>query len=167
MSFSSTIRLARPDDSEQILAIYNEAVRTTTATLDTDERDIATQQLWMQRHSGDPYPCFVAENQDGVVGWASLSPYNTKPGYRATAENSLYVAQSARGQGIGEALLRTLLADAPTRGIHTIIALITGDNTASLRLHEKLGFRTVGTLERVGRKFDQDIDVTLMQWSMP
>lgn len=165
---SYVIRPVRPEDTESIRAIYNEAVHTTTATLDTTERDAAAQQCWMAQHSGEPYPCVVAEDRDGmVVGWASLSPYNPKPGYRSTAENSVYVDIRSQGHGIGEALLQALLDDAPTRGIRTIIALISGDNATSLRLHEKLGFRTIGTLERVGRKFDTDIDVTLMQWSTP
>ena len=161
---SYVIRLARPEDAESIRAIYNEAVHTTTATLDTTERDAASQQNWMNQHNGEPYPCFVAEDRDGMVaGWASLSPYNPKPGYRGTAENSVYVDTRSQGHGIGEALLQTLLDDAPTRGIRTIIALISRDNATSLRLHEKLGFRTVGTLERVGRKFDTDVDVIILQ----
>ena len=162
MSF--VIRLARPEDAESIRAIYNEAVHTTTATFDTEERDLATQQSWLARHSGDPYSCFVAEDRDGMLaGWASLSSYNPKPGYRGTAENSVYVDPRSQRHGIGEALLQALLDDAPTHGIRTLIALVSADNIASLRLHEKLGFRTVGTLERVGRKFDRDIDVAILQ----
>ena len=162
MSF--IIRPVRPEDTEALRAIYNEAVRNTTATLETEERDFITQHNWLNKHNGEPYPCFVAEDRDGIViGWASLSPYNPKPGYRGTAENSVYVDTRAQGRGVGEALLQTLIDDAPTRSIQTIIALITSENLASLKLHEKLGFRTVGVLERVGRKFDRDLDVTLLQ----
>ncbi|MCX6366710.1 MAG: GNAT family N-acetyltransferase [Armatimonadetes bacterium] len=162
MSF--VIRLVRPEDAESIRAIYNEAVRTTTATLDTQERDLPTQLAWIEKHQGDPYPGFVAEDREGIIlGCASLSPYNPKPGYRGTAENSVYVDPHAQGHGIGEALLQALLDDAPHREIRTIVALISADNLASLQLHRKLGFRTLGTLERVGRKFGRDVDVTILQ----
>ncbi|WP_395139643.1 GNAT family N-acetyltransferase, partial [Armatimonas sp.] len=104
MSF--VIRFAKIEDLESIRAIYNDAVKTSTATLETDERDLTAQRHWLDQHSGDPYPCFVAEDRDGIIaGWASLSPYNAKPGYRGTAENSVYVDTRAQGQGIGEALL--------------------------------------------------------------
>lgn len=163
MSF--VIRKARAEDAEYIRTIYNQAVRTSTATLETQERDTETQRQWLQQHDGDPYPCFVAEDRDGIiVGWGTLSPYNPKPGYRATAENSVYVDPRAQGQGIGEALLQALLDEAPTQRIFSIIALITAENTASIKLHEKLGFRFVGTLEQVGRKFDRELDVNLYQW---
>lgn len=162
MSF--IIRLATTDDAEAIRRIYNDAVKTSTATLETNERDLAAQRCWLQHHNGEPYPCFVAEDRDGiVVGWASLSPYNPKPGYRGTAENSVYVDVRAQGGGVGEALLQTLLDDAPSRGIATIVALITSDNLASIRLHEKLAFRFVGTLERVGEKFGRLVDVSIYQ----
>jgi L-amino acid N-acyltransferase len=161
---SFIIRLVRAEDTEALRTIYNEAVRNTTATLETQERDFTTQHHWLNQHNGEPYPCFVAEDRDGmVIGWASLSAYNPKPGYRGTAENSVYVDTRSQGRGVGEALLQTLIDDAPSRSIQTIIALITSENLPSIRLHEKLGFRTVGTLERVGRKFDRDLDVTLLQ----
>lgn len=159
-----TIRPARLTDAEAMRTIYNHAARTSTATMDTEGRDLDAQTLWMNAHNGDPYPALVAVDDDGtVLGWASLSPYNPKPGYRTTAENSVYVAESARGNGVGEALLLGLLQAAQAGGFVCIIALITADNTASLRLHEKHGFITVGTLRKVGRKFDQWVDVTTLQ----
>lgn len=162
MSF--VIRFAKIEDLESIRAIYNDAVKTSTATLETDERDLTAQRHWLDQHSGDPYPCFVAEDRDGIIaGWASLSPYNAKPGYRGTAENSVYVDTRAQGQGIGEALLQALLDDAPQRHIRTIVALISTDNLPSISLHEKLGFRLIGTLERVGEKFGRDVDVSIFQ----
>lgn len=165
---SFVIRLAQREDAPYLCEIYNHAVRTTTATLETQERDLATQIMWLAQHDGQPYPCFVAEDREGLIlGWASLSPYNPKPGYRRTAEDSVYVDVAAQGSGIGQALLQALLDAAPERGIQTIIALITSDNTVSLRLHEKLGFTRVGTLERVGHKFGRDVDVTLLQWHTP
>jgi len=161
-----TIRPATADDSEAIRAIYNAAVETTTASLDTEPRSPQAQSEWMGRHDFNPWPAYVAVVDDRVVGWASLSPYNPKPGYRTTAENSLYVDPAFHGRGIGAALLRHLIETAPTHGIREVIALITSENTISLALHQRHDFRLVGTLHRVGRKFDRWIDVTLMQRSV-
>lgn len=161
------IRKAVPGDAEAIRAIYNHAVATSTASLDTEGRSSEVQETWMKRHDFAPWPAYVAVEDATVVGWASLSPYNPKPGYRTTAENSLYVGEAHRGKGIGHALLSHLIETAPEHGVREIVALITSENHVSVRLHQKLGFRTVGTLERVGRKFDRWVDVTLMQRSIP
>jgi L-amino acid N-acyltransferase YncA len=160
-----TVRPAQPGDAEAIREIYNQAVATTTATLDTSPRTPEGQQAWMDAHNGLPYPALVAETiADGtVVGYASLSPYNPKPGYRGTAEHSLYVHADWQGKGIGAVLLSALITDAAQRGFITMVALITADNVASLRLHARYGFVDVGTLRRVGRKFDREVDVTFMQ----
>lgn len=167
MNPPARIRPATAADAEAIRAIYNHAVAHTTASLDTEPRSADTQALWMERHAFDPYPAFVADVAGTVAGWASLSPYNPKPGYRATAENSLYVHPDWKGRGIGGALLDHLLDDAPARGVRTIVALITADNAVSLALHRRRGFDDAGLLRRVGRKFDRWVDVALLQWHAP
>ncbi len=161
-----TIRPATFDDAEAIRAIYNAAVETTTASLDTEPRSVEVQQEWMRRHDFNPWPAYVAVVDGHVVGWASLSPYNPKPGYRTTAENSLYVSPEFRGQGLGAALLQHLVDTAPAHGVREIVALITSENTVSLAMHTRCAFRDVGTLQRVGRKFGRWVDVTLMQRSV-
>lgn len=158
-----TIRPARLADAEAIRAIYNDAVATTTATMDTEPRTAEAQAQWMARHNGDPYPALVAETGGVVRGWASLSPYHPRAGYATTAEISIYVAADARGQGVGAALLEGLLAEAHKRPFVTLVALVTADNAASLRLHARFDFVTAGTLTRIGRKFDRWIDVTFLQ----
>lgn len=160
----TTVRIARAEDAEAIRSVYNEAVATTVATLDTEPRTREQQERWMTTHDGNPYPALVAEDADQtVIGWASLSPYNPKPGYRSTAEVSLYVRGDRRGQGVGALLLHALINEAGRRGFHTLVSLITSDNAASVRLHARQGFVDVGTLRRVGRKFDTWVDVTFMQ----
>lgn len=159
-----SVRLTRPGDAGGIRAIYNHAVAHTTATMDTEPRTPKEQAAWMEAHNGSPYPALVAETTDGlVVGYASLSPYNRKPGYRTTTENSVYVHCDYQGQGVGRLLLEGLIAEGTRRGFYSLVALITADNAASLRLHENCGFETIGTLRRVGRKFDAWVDVTFMQ----
>ena len=163
---SLLLRPAVPDDAEAIRAIYNASVAAETASLDTEPRSPEDHALWMARHAFDPWPAYVAERDGEVVGWASLSPYNPKPGYRTTAENSLYVRADQRGNGVGAALLAHLIEQAPAHGVREVVALITSTNMVSIRLHEAHGFRHAGRLERVGRKFDQWVDVVLMQRSL-
>lgn len=159
-----TIRLARDEDVEAIRAIYNEAVANLTATMDVEPRGPQEQAVWMSLHDGNPYPAFVAEDiKSNIAGYASLSPYNRKPGYRTTAEVSVYIHCDYRGRGVGRLLLERLIDEAGPHGFYALVALITADNAASLRLHERCGFENIGTLRRVGRKFDRWVDVTFMQ----
>jgi phosphinothricin acetyltransferase len=158
------VRFARAADAEAIRFIYNDAVATTTATMDTEARSPERQAAWMAAHDGDPYPCLVAEAEDGaILGWAALSPYHPKPGYATTAEVSVYVHGDRRGQGVGKALLEALVREGARQDFVSLVALITADNEASLRLHARQGFETVGTLRRVARKFDRWVDVTFLQ----
>lgn len=162
----SSVRLARHGDAEAIRAIYNHAVANTTATMDTDPRSPAQQADWMAAHApGGRWAALVAEeNADGrVVGYASLSPYNPKPGYATTAEVSVYVECAARGQGVGKHLVAGLLEAARENGFVSLVALISANNDASLKLHAGQGFFVAGTLRRVARKFDTWVDVILMQ----
>ena len=160
------IRLVRPDDAESLRVIYNWAVFHSTATMETRERTPDEQQAWLDAHDGLPYPALVAETVEGgrVVGYASLSPYIARPGYARTTENSVYLHPDWHGVGIGGALLSALLNEAQRRGFVTVVALVSADNEPSLRLHRRVGFVERGTLQRVGWKFDQWIDVVFLQW---
>jgi L-amino acid N-acyltransferase len=162
---SVLIRPAQKTDSEAIRAIYNHSVRTSTATMDMEPRSPEEQEAWLAEHDGTIYPSLVAqENSEGrIVGFAALSPYNRKPGYRTTAEVTVYVHSDWLRLGVGRMLLNELMDDAQKRGFVTLVALITSENHASRRLHSRFQFTEVGTLHKVGRKFDRWIDVTLMQ----
>jgi len=156
------VRGARPADAEAIRRIYNEAVRTTTATFDTEPRSPRSQRRWMAAHR-PPYLVVVAEREAEVVGWASVSAWSDRPAYAATAEVSEYVASRHRGQGIGTALLSTLVTEADRRGFHTLLARVADGNAASLRLHRAAGFARAGVMREVGWKFGRRIDVHLLQ----
>ncbi|MBI5802422.1 MAG: N-acetyltransferase [Verrucomicrobia bacterium] len=158
------IRPAIRTDCPGILAIYNDAVLTTTATYDYEPRTLAQRQAWFDEHARDGYAIFVAECDEGrIVGWSALNPYHARPGYRFTSENSIYIAAEARGKGIGKLLLAPLVEAARTRGLHAIIAAIDAANEASLRLHAGLGFVQVGHFKQVGYKFDRWLDVVYME----
>ena len=106
----------------------------------------------------------VAESVEGVVlGYASYGPWRDFDGYRHTAEHSVYVRETARGQGIGRNLMEALIAEARSRGIHVLVAGIEAENTASILLHHKMGFLDVGTLHEVGTKFGRWLDLTFME----
>ena len=156
------LREAGDADQRAILDIYNDAVLHSTATFDLEPRTWAGQQRWFQEHR-PPYAVFVATVGDTLVGWGGLSSFRPRPGYRFTAEDSIYVCEDFRGRGIGASLLE-LLIEAASRGrFHSVIALIDGGNAVSVRLHERFGFRHVGTFRQVGVKFGRWLDVVHMQ----
>ena len=101
-----------------------------------------------------------------VLGYAYAAPYHARPAYRLTCENSIYVREDRLGQGIGTALLTSLIEATEAAGMRQMVALIAGTETASVALHEKSGFRHCGRLEHVGRKFGQWLDVIFMQRSL-
>lgn len=157
-----TIREAAGADQRAILDIYNDAVLNSTATFDVEPRTWEEQQRWFGEHR-PPYRVFVAAIGETVAGWGSLSRFRPKPGYRFTAEGSIYVHKDFRGRGMGAALLERLVEAARQGGFHSIMALIDGDNAVSVHLHERFGFRHVGTFREVGFKFGRWLDVIHMQ----
>ena len=110
------------------------------------------------------YPYFVAEVDGRVAGYAYASAYRTRPGYRFTVENSVYVAADAQGKGVGRVLLAALIEACTAQGFRLMIAII-GDsaNFASITLHRRAGFRFSGTIHSVGYKFGRWLDSVVMQ----
>lgn len=158
------LRPAVEADLPALTAIYNHAVRHTAATWDLEEETVETRRLWWQSHRQAGLPVIVVESPpSGVVGWGSLSPFNPKPGWRFTVENSLYVAPEFRGRGLGRLLLQALIDEARLLGLHSVIAAVDGGNEASLRLHRCFGFQEVGRLREAGWKFDQWHDAVYLQ----
>ena len=133
-------------DWPAVAAIYAEGIATRVATFETEvpEWDAFVAKTL-------PGHALVARLDGEVRGWATLSPVSARPVYAGVAENSVYVAAERRGQGVGRALLDALVAGADEAGIWTIQTAIFPENTASLALHERCGFRVVGRRERIGR----------------
>lgn len=162
------VRPATRGDCPAILAIYNEAVLTTTATYDVAPQSLAERQAWFEAHESSGHAVFVAETAAGeVAGWSSLNPHHHCRGYRFTAENSVYVAAAHRGRGVGALLLAPLIEAARARGLHVILAVVDAANAASLRLHEKFGFERAGCFREAGRKFGRWLDVLYLQRTLP
>ncbi len=156
------IRSAVEEDAAAIANIYNEAVRTTTATFDTEPRSLQDQVQWLKHH-GARYPVLVAELDETVAGWTSLSAWSDRSAYSGTAELSVYVGTPWQNRRIGRALLTALFMEASRLGFHTILARVAQGNPASRRLHLSAGFLSVGVMHEVGYKFDRFLDVELLE----
>lgn len=157
-----TVRVAGPNDSEAIRAIYNLEVSESTVTFDLTPRTPADQHLWLEEHSG-VHPAVVAMEGDSVVGFGSLSPYRPRPAYATTVEDSVYVRRDRQGRGVGRAVLSELVDLATNHGFHAVMARIVDGHGASIALHRGCGFEMVGVEREVGRKFNRWLDVVVMQ----
>lgn len=159
----STIRDARTDDLPAITTIYNHAVEHTTAIWNERLVDVADRAAWLAGRLEAGHPVIVAEHEGEAVGYATYGPWRPHDGYRHTVEHSVYVRTDQRGRGTGRALMVDLLARAHAQGLHVMVAGIESGNTASIVLHERLGFEHVGRLPQVGTKFGRWLDLTFMQ----
>jgi phosphinothricin acetyltransferase len=157
-----TIRTASINDLGEITSIYNEAIKKTVATFDTEEKDIDEQKKWFNEH-GPKNPLIVAEDDNKILGWAALSKYSTRCAYSNTAEISLYVKEEFQDKGIGKKLMEKIIDEGEKAGLHVIIARITEGNEKSIYLHKLVGFEHVGIMKEVGKKFEKLLDVYLMQ----
>jgi L-amino acid N-acyltransferase YncA len=144
---SHVIRELESDDWPVVAEIYWDGMRDGLATFETE---VPSWETWDVAHFRDHR--LVADLMGEVVGWAALSPVSSRRCYQGVAENSVYVARDARGLGIGRTLLETLIAGAEAAGIWTIQTAIFPENRASLALHERCGFRVVGTRQRIAKR---------------
>ncbi len=138
----------RPTDWPDVRRIYEEGIATGDATLESAAPD---WHAWDQAHR--PEGRLVARSApDGdVVGWAAMSPYSSRAVYAGVAWESVYVAETARGRGVGRALLTALIERGEGAGVWTLIAGIQAENAASLAVHRRVGFREVGVHRALGR----------------
>lgn len=120
---------------------------------------------WLAEHL-ERGSCFVAEHERAVVGFACWGPWRPREGYRLTVEDSIYLSAGHQGQGVGRMLLRALIDSARAAGKHVMIADIEAGNTASVGLHQRLGFEMIGTLAEVGTKFDRWLDLTILRLAL-
>jgi L-amino acid N-acyltransferase YncA len=159
-----TIRPAIPADIPAIAAIYRPAVLEGTASFELESPSDAEMLRRFEAITGGGYPYFVAEIDGRVAGYAYASAYRTRPGYRFTVENSVYVAADAQGKGVGRALLAALIPACTAQGYRLMVAII-GDsaNFASITLHRRAGFRFCGTIHSVGYKFGRWLDSVIME----
>jgi phosphinothricin acetyltransferase len=161
---SPLLRPATAADLPAITAIYAHHVQTGLASFETAAPALAEMTQRYAAINGAGYPYLVAERDGAVLGYAYASAYRTRPAYRFTVEDSIYVAPHAVGLGVGRALLTRLIEDCERRGDRQMLAVI-GDsgNAASIAVHRACGFTLKCTLDAVGFKFGRWVDSVIMQ----
>ena len=157
------IRPSQNTDIPQITAIYAHHVLHGTGTFEVDPPNESDMTLRRTDVLGKDLPYLVAVDGDRVLGFAYCNWFKPRPAYRYSAEDSIYLAPEAAGQGLGRALLAELISRAERAGVRKLIAVI-GDsnNHGSIGVHRSAGFSPVGTLKSCGWKFDRWLDVVLM-----
>jgi phosphinothricin acetyltransferase len=134
------------EDAPAVIDIYGQGIATGNATLDGTAPD------WRRWHATHRRECrFVARLRGEVVGWTAISSWSSRDVYSGVVWESVYVAEAARGRGVGRALLETLIPASEAAGVWTLLAGVQAENVASLALHERVGFRRIGVQERIGR----------------
>jgi len=152
-----SIRALRPEDWPTVRAIYEEGIRDGNATFETET---PSWERWDAAHSE---PRLVAERDGAVVGWAAVSPVSDRCCYQGVGDVSVYVAEAARGAGVGRVLLEAIVERSEQAGFWTLNAGVFPENDPSLRLHKACGFREVGVRERLGELHGVWRDVVLLE----
>lgn len=150
--------------SAAILAIFNDAIVNSTALYDYEPRTPESMVKWFEAKARGNFPVIGVENDAGeLLGFGSYGTFRAWPAYKYTIEHSLYVDNRFRGRGVGKALLTAIVQAAERQGYHVLVGGIDASNTASIRLHEKLGFTHCGTVKQSGFKFGRWLDLAFYQ----
>jgi phosphinothricin acetyltransferase len=159
-----TVRPATHADVPAITRIYAHAVEHGTASFELTAPDQAEMTRRFNELKNNGFPYLVAVIGGAVVGYAYAAPYRSRPAYRFTVENSVYVAHDSHRRGVGKALLLALIDICTEKGFRLMVAVIgDSDQAASIGLHEAAGFKNAGTFENIGYKFERWLDSVLMQ----
>lgn len=157
------IRDSKVSDVKAINDLINYYVINTNVNLDYEPKSVTQRMKWYEEHT-KPYPILVAEEEGVVLGFVSLSKLYEKKGFLRSAELSIYVNPTRRGEGIGLILMEEIIKRAKEDGkIKTIVSLISSDNYPSIQLHKKMGFEETGCYKNIAEKFNEIIDVTILQ----
>lgn len=151
-----------------IQAIFNHEIANSSALYEYVPRSIETIEAWFAAKTAGDWPVIGAEEDDGrLMGFATLGPFRPQPGYKYSAEHSIYIEQTFRGRGLGGILLQELIASATARGLHSLFGVIDQANTASVALHQKHGFVLSGVMREAGFKFGRWLDAGFYQLLLP
>jgi phosphinothricin acetyltransferase len=158
-----TIARATESDLPGMLAIYNDVIATSTAVYTEKASTLEERRAWFDARARDGFPILVALDDSGVAGFASYGTFRPWSGFDSSVEHSVHVRSDRRRRGIGRRLVSELVTLATAQGKHVLIGGVDADNTASIRMHERLGFELVGRMPEVARKFDRWLTMVLLQ----
>lgn len=161
MSMTSSkmiIRQVNLSDAKAITDIYNHYILNSVASFETEALSHETMEKRIIEISSN-FPYYVCEIDGNIVGYCYAHPWKERVAYKYTLETTVYIAPNQTHKGIGKTLMETLINSCKEQKFHSIIACITGNNKASIALHEKLGFKKVSHFEQVGYKHNQILDV--------
>lgn len=161
------IRPATLDDCEAISSLFNEALLTTTSVYAYVPETVEDRRQWLLEKQKAKLPVIVEEREGQVVGFATFGPFRTRPAYQYTAEHSVYVDRRWQRQGIGEGLLKAIIAQAIRHDIKTLVGGIDSANLESIRFHEHHGFVYCGTIPQAGYKFGKWLNLSFYALSLP
>jgi len=165
-SQTPTVRDATRQDLPEILSIYNEVIRNSTAVYSEVEFTPARGDAWFDTKAEQGMPFIVAQDATGVVGFGTFGDFRAWPCYQYSVEHSVHVRPDRRSQGIGRALVVALIGRARAANKHVMIAGIDADNAISIGLHRSLGFSQVGHFHEVGFKFGRWLDLVFLELSL-
>jgi len=157
------IRTATEDDLPAILYIYNDAILNTTSVYNYVPHTLEMRKEWFLQKQKDNFPILVSEQNGIVTGFSTYGHFRAWAAYKYSVEVSVYIHPEYRGKGIAKLLYPPLFQKAREQQLHTLMAGIDASNSASIRLHERFGFKTVGLFKEVGYKFDKWLDLQFMQ----
>jgi phosphinothricin acetyltransferase len=158
------VTCTREAHAEAILAILNEAIVNSTALYDYKPRGIDSMAVWFEEKRAANFPVIGAVSASGeLLGFASYGTFRSRPAYKYSIEHSVYIHKHHRGKGLGLALMQQLIAKATDQQYHVMIGGIDQSNTASVALHQRLGFSHAGTIRQAGFKFGQWLDLAFYQ----
>jgi phosphinothricin acetyltransferase len=150
--------------SDEILAIFNDAILHSTALYEYEPRTQDRMRAWFDVKEQGKFPVFGALSEDRrLMGFSSYGVFRAFPAYKYTVEHSVYVAGPFRGRGVGKRLLEEVISEAERQGYHSLVGAIDANNSASIALHRRLGFQHAGRLPQVGFKFGQWLDLDFYQ----
>lgn len=166
--FAYTLRPATASDLPAVRDIYRHYVLNSTVTFDERPKTLGQWRRMLREAAELQLPFLVAESATGtLLGYAYAQPWKQRAAYRHTVESSVYLAPAAGGRGLGRALMEALLDAIAARGVREVVAVIADQGAdASLRLHERLGFREIGRMRGVGEKFGRELGIVLLQLSV-
>jgi len=163
------MKIIRCDNSYsgQILAIFNEAILNSTALYDYKPRTPEMMAAWFAAKEKGNYPVIGVVSPEGnLMGFGSYGVFRAWPAYKYTVEHSIYVEASCRGRGLGKLLLQEVIVNARAQNYHVLVGGIDSQNAASIRLHQRFGFRQAGSLHQVGFKFGRWLDLEFYELTL-